>query len=153
MASDKALSGFGHQLRSRRRALGLTQRELSKRVGLDFTYISKMETDSLERPPSVAAIESICAVLDWDAEEALLLAGQADYRALWESAEQRIAELEAALEEVGHILTGHIFEMEPCQRRALLHLLEVFAEEESWSSDTSTRVVRAWLSLRKALGW
>jgi len=50
---------FGTKLQSLRRAKGLTQRQLAQRVGVDFSYISKVENDRLP-PPAADTIEKIC---------------------------------------------------------------------------------------------
>lgn len=66
---------FGSVLRERRRAVGLSQRELAQRIGLDFSYISKLENGRL---PAAAAdtVVAICAVLGIRAEELLALTGK-----------------------------------------------------------------------------
>jgi predicted transcriptional regulator len=38
---------FGDALREKRRVAGVSQRELADRVNVDFSYISKVETDCL----------------------------------------------------------------------------------------------------------
>ncbi len=61
---------FGPALRDRRRAVGLSQRELAARTGLDFSYISKVENGRMP-PPAADTIVAICRVLD-SAPEVLL---------------------------------------------------------------------------------
>jgi transcriptional regulator with XRE-family HTH domain len=80
---------FGQTIRQLRRDFRLTQRELAERVqalGLkaDFTYISKIENDRLEVPPSEALIRGLAQVLETDAEALLELAGKFDQKALQE---------------------------------------------------------------------
>jgi transcriptional regulator with XRE-family HTH domain len=80
---------FGQTIRQLRRAQRLTQRDLAERVqavGLkaDFTYISKIENDRTELPPSEQLIRGLAQVLDTDAEALLELAGKFDQRALQE---------------------------------------------------------------------
>jgi transcriptional regulator with XRE-family HTH domain len=53
---------FGHRLRRLRRAAGLTQRQLAKEVGVDFSYISKLENGRLP-PPAAETVMRICDVL------------------------------------------------------------------------------------------
>ena len=53
---------FGLKLKSMRRAKGLSQRELAVRVGVDFSYISKLENNRLP-PPAPDTIEKICREL------------------------------------------------------------------------------------------
>ena len=78
--TDSALT-FGQTVRQLRRAQRLTQRELAESVqalGLkaDFTYISKIENDRLEVPPSEALIRGLARILETDAEALLELAGK-----------------------------------------------------------------------------
>lgn len=66
---------FGIALRDKRRAAGISQRELAERTGLDFSYISKMENGRLP-PPAADTIVLICKVLGVPAEELLALTGK-----------------------------------------------------------------------------
>ena len=85
---DSAVT-FGQTIRQLRRAHRMTQRELAAGVqalGLkaDFTYISKIENDRLEVPPSEPLIRGLAKILAADAEALLELAGKFDQRALQE---------------------------------------------------------------------
>jgi transcriptional regulator with XRE-family HTH domain len=53
---------FGQSLRELRRSKGLSQRELARKVGVDFSYISKVENDRLP-PPAADTIVKICEAL------------------------------------------------------------------------------------------
>jgi transcriptional regulator with XRE-family HTH domain len=53
---------FGQLLKDSRRLGNVSQRELATKVGVDYTYISKVENDRLP-PPSAETIEKIAAVL------------------------------------------------------------------------------------------
>lgn len=66
---------FGAALRARRRAAGLSQRELAECTGLDFSYISKVENGRLP-PPAADTVVTICRVLGVPAEELLALVGK-----------------------------------------------------------------------------
>ncbi len=66
---------FGLALRERRRAAGVSQRELAERIKVDFSYISKLENGRLP-PPAADTIVAICQVLDIRAEELLALTGK-----------------------------------------------------------------------------
>jgi len=66
---------FGAALRMRRREVGLTQRDLAERAGLDFTYISKLENDRLP-PPAADTVVLLCRILDIPPEGLLALAGK-----------------------------------------------------------------------------
>jgi len=64
--------GFGPALRHRRRAAGLSQRDLAARTDLDFSYISKVE-NGRQPPPAADTIVAICRVLDIAPEDLLAL--------------------------------------------------------------------------------
>jgi PAS domain S-box-containing protein len=64
---------FGQRLRELRKAKGLTQRELADRVGLSFTYLSKIENEAMP-PPRVKTITALAKALDTDADELFGLA-------------------------------------------------------------------------------
>ena len=74
---------FPEQLRSLRRAARLSQRELAERIGVDFTYLSKIENSRVE-PPSEGVLKGIARELarelDKDetelADELITLAGK-----------------------------------------------------------------------------
>ena len=68
--------GFGNRLRALRTARGYSQRALGERVGVSFTYISKVENGKLDFGdyPSEDLICRLAAALDADEEELLLLA-------------------------------------------------------------------------------
>jgi len=70
------MSTFGKRVREHRKAKGLTQRELADLVGINFTYLSKIENDKLEQDqsPRSDTIESLAQALDADTDELLLLA-------------------------------------------------------------------------------
>ena len=67
---------FGHRVRELRTQRGLSQRALGERVGVSFTYISKVENGKLDFGdyPSEALISRLAAALDADEDELLLLA-------------------------------------------------------------------------------
>ncbi len=58
---------FGTLLKELRRAKNISQRELAKTVGCDFTYISKIENDRIQ-PPSAETIQRICDALETPCE-------------------------------------------------------------------------------------
>lgn len=66
---------FGSHLRDLRKARRLTQQQLADAVGVDFTYISKVENGRVD-PPSETTIRKIADVLETDAEELLARAGK-----------------------------------------------------------------------------
>ena len=66
---------FGQSLRHLRRSQEVTQRELADQVGVDFSYISKMENDRLP-PPAADTVVKICEALGVPSEELLALTGK-----------------------------------------------------------------------------
>lgn len=71
---------FGERIRELRKAVGLTQREFAEQLGIDFTYVSKIENGRIEVPPSENLIARMAFLLGVDAEELLGLSGQFDHR-------------------------------------------------------------------------
>ena len=67
---------FGERLRELRQAKRLTLRDLAAKVGVGFTYLSKIENHKLEEGhgPSEKLIHKLAAELDASEEELLLLA-------------------------------------------------------------------------------
>ena len=55
---------FGEMIRQARKRAGMTQVELAAAVGVDHTYVCKMERSALALPPSEEAIRALCRVLD-----------------------------------------------------------------------------------------
>jgi len=75
MADDRRIHNgseeqYGTFLRRRRLGRQLTQREFGAKVGVDFTYLSKVENGRLP-PPSEATITQIAKVLGDNPEEHL----------------------------------------------------------------------------------
>lgn len=66
---------FGQTLRELRRSKGISQRELADKIGVDFSYISKVENDRLP-PPAADTIQKICDVLGILPDELLALTGK-----------------------------------------------------------------------------
>jgi transcriptional regulator with XRE-family HTH domain len=64
---------FGERLRELRLQRGLNQRKLAEQVGVDFTYLSKIETGKMP-PPSQETIVKLADKLDADLDELLVLA-------------------------------------------------------------------------------
>ncbi len=66
----------GQRIREIRKHRNLTQRELAERVGINFTYLSRVENDRLDdqQKPREETIQRIAMALDADVDELLLLA-------------------------------------------------------------------------------
>lgn len=70
------MATFGERVRELRKAKGLTLRDLAAKVGVNFTYISKIENQKLSfgEFPSEDLIRSLAKALKGDVNELLLLA-------------------------------------------------------------------------------
>jgi transcriptional regulator with XRE-family HTH domain len=66
---------FGDTIRALRLRAKLTQRVLAALIGIDFTYLSKLENDHGE-PPSEDTIKKLAAAVDADPEVLLAAAGK-----------------------------------------------------------------------------
>lgn len=73
---------FGERVRELRQAMGLSLRKLAPRVGVGFTYLSRVETGNLTFGdyPSEALIHRLAFALDADEDELLLLADKIPVR-------------------------------------------------------------------------
>jgi transcriptional regulator with XRE-family HTH domain len=67
---------FGERLRELRKAKNLSQRALAEKIDIDFTYLSKVESERLDfaQYPSEGLICKLAEALDADVDELLLLA-------------------------------------------------------------------------------
>lgn len=67
---------FAERLRELRQAKNLSQRALASKVGVDFTYLSKIENEKLDfaQYPSEDLILKLAEALEADADELMLLA-------------------------------------------------------------------------------
>ena len=67
---------FGQKIRELRQDRSLSQRELARKVGVTFTYISKIENDKIDFGdyPSESLISKLANALNADEDELLLLA-------------------------------------------------------------------------------
>jgi transcriptional regulator with XRE-family HTH domain len=66
---------FGELLREKRRAAGVSQRELAAGAGLDFSYISKLENGRIP-PPAADTVVGLCRILKIEPEELLAACGK-----------------------------------------------------------------------------
>ena len=73
---DSGQPTIGQRIREIRKTRNLTQRELADRVGINFTYLSRVENDRLddEQTPREETLQRIARALETDADELLLLA-------------------------------------------------------------------------------
>jgi transcriptional regulator with XRE-family HTH domain len=66
---------FGERLRQLRLEKKVNQRDLASRVGIDFTYLSKLENGRMP-PPATATIARLSTALGADNDELMLLASK-----------------------------------------------------------------------------
>jgi HTH-type transcriptional regulator, competence development regulator len=69
------LKTFGESLKERRKSKDISQLDLAKKVGVDISYISKIENGKLP-PPAAETILKISKVLNLPAEELLSFSGK-----------------------------------------------------------------------------
>ena len=70
------MTTVGQRIREIRKERNLTQRQLADRVGINFTYLSRVENDRLddEQTPREETLLKIAKALSSDPDELLLLA-------------------------------------------------------------------------------
>lgn len=66
---------FGARIQQLRRDHGMTQRQVAAELGIDFTYLSKLENDRGE-PPGEETVRGLAKLFSVDAEELLAKAGK-----------------------------------------------------------------------------
>lgn len=77
VARDKAVERtFGKTIRQARKQKEYSQRELAKLIGVDYTYLSKLENDHAGYPPSEEVIHKLASQLGLQEEELRRLAGR-----------------------------------------------------------------------------
>lgn len=64
---------LGARIRELRTAHGLSQRRLGDLAGVDYTYLSKIENDRVDAPPSVDVLRSLAGALRADEVELFAL--------------------------------------------------------------------------------
>lgn len=64
---------FGQEVKRLRKAKRITQLELAERIGVDFTYVSKIENDRTMRTLTESTIRKLADVLEADPEDLILL--------------------------------------------------------------------------------
>jgi transcriptional regulator with XRE-family HTH domain len=76
MASAQDNETFASLIRRRRHERGLSQRRLAAEVGIDFTYLSKLENNQSGQSPGEDLIRRLADELDEDPEDLLAMAGK-----------------------------------------------------------------------------
>lgn len=97
---------FGQALRDLRRAKGVTQRGLAEKVGVDFSYISKIENDRL-RPPAADTIVKICEALEAQPDALLALTGK-----IPSEVKETLGSSPAAMQFIRNVHSLHLTEQE-----------------------------------------
>ena len=69
-------SNFGRVIKNTRTDKGLSQRKLANLIGIDFTYLSKLENNRVDYPPKEEVIRALAQNLDLNEEELIFLAGR-----------------------------------------------------------------------------
>lgn len=67
---------FGILIKEARKQKGYTQRDLAKKLGIDFTYLSKLENNRPDYAPKEDLIRKLADYLNLDEEELIFLAGR-----------------------------------------------------------------------------
>ncbi|PSB04926.1 helix-turn-helix domain-containing protein [Merismopedia glauca] len=67
---------FGQTIRQTRQQKNYSQKELAKLIGVNYTYLSKLENNSADYPPSQKVIDLLASHLSLDPEKLRQLAGR-----------------------------------------------------------------------------
>ena len=69
-------TNFGELIKQARKNQGYSQRELAGKLGIDFTYLSKLENNRAEYAPKEELIRKIAYYLNLEQHELIFLAGR-----------------------------------------------------------------------------
>jgi transcriptional regulator with XRE-family HTH domain len=69
-------NNFGTLIKQARKDKGYSQRELAKKLGVDFTYLSKLENDSAKYAPKEDVIRKLAHYLSLEEKKLVFLAGR-----------------------------------------------------------------------------
>jgi HTH-type transcriptional regulator, competence development regulator len=67
---------LGEYIKELRRQRHLTQRQLAEKIGVDFSYLSKIENNRLEHTPSIKTLQDLARILEIDELELMELANK-----------------------------------------------------------------------------
>ena len=67
---------FARVIKNARKDKALSQKALAKKIGVDFTYLSKLENNRSNYSPREEVIRGLAKHLDLDEEELIFLAGR-----------------------------------------------------------------------------
>ena len=69
-------TNFGKLIKQARKEKGYSQRELAKHLGVDFTYLSKLENNSAKYAPKEEVIKKLAHYLNLEEDKLIFLAGR-----------------------------------------------------------------------------
>lgn len=78
----ESFTSFGDRIKELRKRQHMTQRELADALGVNFTYISKIENGKVRHLPSEDLIRHMAHILEVNAEDLLDLSGKIDGKRL-----------------------------------------------------------------------
>ena len=67
------INSLAEAIKFKRCLMGLSQRQLANRLGVDYTYLSKLEND--KRIPSIKLLKSLETVLEFEEGELIAVCG------------------------------------------------------------------------------
>ena len=67
---------FAQKIKQARKDKGYSQRKLAQLIGIDFTYLSKLENNRGDYPPKEDKIRALAEHLELDADQLTFLAGR-----------------------------------------------------------------------------
>lgn len=90
------MSEFGTYLRTQRKRSGLTQQQLAKLTGIDFTYISKLE-NNVAPAPSIQTLRRMADAFNVSDHEVCAAAGRLDQAMTKQELESHVLRLHAEI--------------------------------------------------------
>ncbi|MBC8507266.1 MAG: helix-turn-helix domain-containing protein [Anaerolineales bacterium] len=111
---------FGSRVRQLRVEKDISLRDFAEMIGIDFTYLSKIENGKVD-PPSEEKIRMIARELGEDEEEMLSLAGKFSSEQMRKAVEEH--------PEVGKLLRR--IQSRKLTRKQLKQMLDITSDEES----------------------
>ena len=67
---------FGSLIKQARKDQGYSQRDLASKLGVDFTYLSKLENDNVKYAPKEEVIRNLANYLNLEENKLVFLAGR-----------------------------------------------------------------------------
>lgn len=117
---------FGKTLQRIRRAKGPTQRDVADKIGMDYSYFSRLENDRFDSKPTRETIDKIAEALECTEEERgelLAAAGRVDEEL------ERVTRIASAKPEVGKLFRA-VVNLSPERIAELVEEIELELEEK-----------------------